>query len=29
MLKVLLETARLDLAPFKALSEALSGRGRS
>ena len=29
MLRVLLETARLDLAPLKALSEALSGRGRS
>jgi DNA-binding transcriptional regulator GbsR (MarR family) len=29
MLRVLLETARLDLAPLKALSGALSGRGRS
>jgi DNA-binding transcriptional regulator GbsR (MarR family) len=29
MLKVLLETARLDLAPLKALSEAVSRRGRS
>jgi len=29
MLRVLLETARLDLAPLKALSEALLGRGRS
>jgi len=29
MLRVLLETARLDLAPLKALSEALSGRGRN
>ncbi len=29
MLRVLLETARLDLAPLKALSEAVSGRGRS
>jgi len=29
MLRVLLETARLDLSPLKALSEALSGRGRS
>ncbi|HEY6105849.1 MAG TPA: ArsR family transcriptional regulator [Anaeromyxobacteraceae bacterium] len=29
MLRVLLETARLDLAPLKALSEALSGRGRA
>jgi len=27
--RVLLETARLDLAPLKALSQALSGRGRS
>jgi HTH-type transcriptional regulator, glycine betaine synthesis regulator len=29
MLEVLLATARLDLGPLKALSEALSGRGRS
>ena len=29
MLRVLLETARLDLGPLKPLSEALSGRGRS
>ena len=28
MLEVLLATARLDLAPLRALSEALSGRGR-
>jgi HTH-type transcriptional regulator, glycine betaine synthesis regulator len=28
MLEVLLETARLDLAPLRALSQALSGRGR-
>ncbi len=29
MLRVLLETARLDLSPLKVLSQALSGRGRS
>jgi HTH-type transcriptional regulator, glycine betaine synthesis regulator len=29
MLRVLLETARLDLSPLKALSQALSGRGRN
>jgi hypothetical protein len=28
MLRVLLETARLDLSPLRALSQALSGRGR-